>query len=297
MSPRIDHAVMLAIIVLFAAVAPGFAGATAETTEQLIVGVEQSGEDVTITVTQNASAVENASVTVEAENATYAGEGTYATDANGTVSFSAPAENVTVTIAASKGEQITTTTVDLLAVEDDGTLSVAVDQSDADVTVTVSDDGNAVVNASISVAALNNGSYAGEGEYTTDANGTVGLASPAENVTVEVTATKENASGTATAELVAVEAQEPEFENFGQRVSWFVHSLLDGDTEGGIGEMVSEFVKGNNPSNENRPDHAGPNADDHSKNKTAKGSNNGNGNDVDSDDDHPGKSKGKHKEK
>lgn len=133
-------------------------------------------------------------------------------------------------------------------------LTVEVAQDGGDVTVTVTGNGTAVENATVTVTALNNTSYAGDGEYATDANGTVSLPAPEENVTVEVTATKGDASGSTTADLVAVE-EEPEFENFGDRVSWFVHSLLGGD--GGIGDAVSEFVKNHNPSNDNKPEHAG----------------------------------------
>ncbi|WP_129114256.1 hypothetical protein [Halegenticoccus tardaugens] len=48
---------------------------------------------------------------------------------------------------------------------------------------------------------------------------------------------------------------------FGQRVSGFVAGLLgsgDDDAEGGIGQSVSEFAREENPSNDERPDHAGP---------------------------------------
>lgn len=142
-------------------------------------------------------------------------------------------------------------------------LAIEVAQDGGDVTVTVTGNGTAVENATVTVTALNNSSYAGDGEYATDANGTVSLPAPEENVTVDVTATKGDASGSTTADLVAVE-EEPEFENFGDRVSWFVHSLLGGDMEGGIGDIVSEFVKNHNPSNDNKPDHAGKDKQDKS---------------------------------
>ena len=282
MSPRIDHVVGMVLVVLLAAVAPGIAGATGESSGELVVGVDQSGENVAVTITQNGSAVENASVTVEAANVAYAGEGSYATDANGTVGLPVPTHNVTVTITAAKGNQSTAATVDLVGVQDDGELSVALDQFNSDVTVTVTDGASAVENASVTVAALNNGSYAGEGAYTTDANGTVSLSAPAENVTVEVTATKDNATGSITAELVAVE-EEREFDSFGQRVAWFVQNLIGGG-EGGIGDAVSDYVTSNNPGSDNKPDHAGK-SDASSANKSngggppehAKNDKNGNG--------------------
>lgn len=136
-------------------------------------------------------------------------------------------------------------------------LSVGVAQDGADVTVSVTANDTAVENATVSVTALDNSSYADAGEYVTDANGTVSLSAPEENVTVEVSAQKGNASDSITVDLVAVEGEDPEFDSFGQRVSWFVHSLLGDDTDGGIGQAVSEFVKSNNPSNDNKPDHAG----------------------------------------
>lgn len=143
------------------------------------------------------------------------------------------------------------------AISTDEQLLVGVTQDGTDVTVDVTANDTAVENASVTVEAVN-ATYAGEGAYVTDVNGTVSLPSPSENVTVEVTAEKANATGSTTVDLVAVEDDEPEFGSFGQRVSWFVHSLLgDEDTEGGIGQAVSEFVTSNNPSNDNKPDHAG----------------------------------------
>ena len=260
MSPRIDPAAIVAVAMVLAVAVSGVAGAATGTEEQLHVGVSQSGADVTVTVTANGTAVENASVTVST-NASYAGNGTYATDENGTVDLPAPSENVTVTVTATEGNRTAATTVDLIGV-DDTTLTVGVAQDGSDVTITVTDGDAAVENASVAVTALNNGSYADAGEYATGANGTVSLSAPEENVTVEVTADKGNATGSITADLVATEDDEPEFDSFGQRVSWFVHNLLgDGDSKGGIGQAVSEFVKSHNPSNDNKPDHAGKPAD------------------------------------
>lgn len=173
---------------------------------------------------------------------------------------------------------------------DDGdSLSIAVDQSGEHPVVTVTHNESAVANASVTVAATNNSSYAGDGEYTTDANGTVSLPAPEENVTVEVDATKGNASASTTVELLAADEDDdetPEFDNFGQRVSWFVHGLLDGDIGGGIGGLVSDFVTSNNPGADNKPDHAGPSGDRGPENSTAEG--NGHG----GPDDHPGNGNG-----
>lgn len=56
------------------------------------------------------------------------------------------------------------------------------------------------------------------------------------------------------------ESDDGEADAFGQEVSAFVHSLLEerDDSERGIGQQVSEFVRNNNPGADKRPDHAGP---------------------------------------
>lgn len=74
--------------------------------DSLEVGVEDAGNDgATVTVTRDESAVPNATVTVNVtdDNATYAGTGTYETDASGAVALPEPAENVTVAVTAAKG--------------------------------------------------------------------------------------------------------------------------------------------------------------------------------------------------
>jgi hypothetical protein len=134
-----------------------------------------------------------------------------------------------------------------------GNVAVGVDQAgNYEVTVTVTDDGTAVEGATVDVTS--DSAYAGTGSYQTDADGTVTLPAPAEPTTVTVTASGEG--WTTEPKTKALDARS--FANFGQRVSYFVHGLLDGtDTEGGIGQFVSEFVKKHNPSNDNKPEHAG----------------------------------------
>jgi len=134
-------------------------------------------------------------------------------------------------------------------------LDVSVSQAgNAGPTVTVTDNDTAVENASVTVDALDNGTYEAAGEtYTTDANGTVTLPEPEENVSVEVTATTGNATGSTTADLTV--AGENETASFGDRVSAFVQSLLSGNATG-IGQQVAEFVTENNPGN--APEWAGP---------------------------------------
>jgi hypothetical protein len=136
-----------------------------------------------------------------------------------------------------------------------GSLVVGVEDAGNDgATVSVTHNDTAVENASVTVAATNDSSYVGAGNYTTDENGTVALPEPEENVTVEVTAEKGNLSGTTTAELTAAELEENG--SFGQLVSSFVHEMLNaGGDDGPIGQIISDFVTSNNPGN--APDHAG----------------------------------------
>jgi hypothetical protein len=139
-------------------------------------------------------------------------------------------------------------------------LAVSVNQSaDGVPTVSVTDNGTGVTGANVTVAALENATYAGEGNYTTT-NGTVDLPIPEANVSVDVTAAFENATAATTANLTAPaeneSENETETESFGAEVSAFVNSLLSGDASGGIGHQVATFVLANNPGN--APDHAGP---------------------------------------
>ncbi|WP_458185746.1 hypothetical protein [Haladaptatus sp. NG-WS-4] len=107
---------ILAVALVLSVAAPAFAS-TGE--EGMTVGVSQS-DVVVVTVTQNGTAIENASVSVEAlNNSNYAGEGSYTTDANGTVSLPTPANNTTVEVAATKGNVSDSTTVSLLASEEE----------------------------------------------------------------------------------------------------------------------------------------------------------------------------------
>jgi hypothetical protein len=134
--------------------------------------------------------------------------------------------------------------------ETDG-LSVGVEQEDG-VTVSVVENGTAAENASVTVTALDNGSYAGEGTYTTDANGTVGLPAPSQNVSVEVVAEHGNLSATTTANLTVSdsggEAEDDEAEGpFGQEVSNFVSDVLEDDSVDNPGQAISEWVTENNP--------------------------------------------------
>lgn len=143
-------------------------------------------------------------------------------------------------------------------------LHVGVSQADdGSATVSVTQNESGVENASVAVEAVDNGTYAGTGDYTTDEDGTVGLPAPEENVTVEVTATAGNQTASTTADLLVANATEnetDEFDNFGAEVSSYVHELLgDENRTGGIGSAVAEFVTANNPGNAgNAPVDTGP---------------------------------------
>lgn len=249
MNPRNATVVALVLTLVVGLVAPAATTATAAS-EDLSVGVAQdeTGE-ATVTVTRNDTAVENATVTVESVDP-YAGNGTYETDANGTVTLPAPDENRTVEVTATAGNLTARTAVDLEAA-----LDVTVEQADdGTATVTVIRNNVTVENATVEVATVGNASYAGTGTYETDTNGTVSLPAPEEEVEVTVTATEGNDTAETTITLYTAQKSGA----FGQAVSDFVHSLL-GSGERGIGHEVSTFATANNPSNgQGPPDHAGP---------------------------------------
>lgn len=242
-----------ALLLVLSAVVP--AAATAEST--LSVGVDQDAHgDVTVIVTSNGTAVENANVSVDAENATYAGEGEYETDENGTVDLPAPEEDVTVRIDAECDCANGSTTVELLAPSLDVEAEQAADGTAA-ATVTYAITGEPVENATVNVTTVDaNATYAGVGSYETDENGSISLPAPDENVSVQLHAAADDLEGRTTIELLTVTEEEEMADSFGARVSAFVHSLLGGDRDGGIGHLVAEFVLENNPGN--APDHAGP---------------------------------------
>ena len=103
--------------------------ATVSTTLEAAPGFQLSvdqdpGETAIVSVTDNGSAVENASVnvTVDDENATYDGVGDYETDADGTVELPAPNETVTVDVTATDDDRTAWTTATLQAHDIDPTL-------------------------------------------------------------------------------------------------------------------------------------------------------------------------------
>lgn len=146
-------------------------------------------------------------------------------------------------------------------------LSVSVDQADdGSATVTVTENDTAVENASVGVETVDeNVTYDGEGNYTTDVNGTVGLPAPEQNVTINVTAEADNQTATTEADLTVAGNQTNETnetanatnESFGQAVSAYVFGLQnDSNKTGGLGPHLASWVVAHNPGN--APSHAGP---------------------------------------
>jgi hypothetical protein len=196
---RIKSLTVFVAVLLVAAAVPA---ASAATTSDVTVEQDGATGDVLVAVTDNGTAVENATVTVDGD-AGYADERTYRTDANGTVSLAQPEDTQNVTVVATDGNRTAETTV---LIEGDEDLSVDVTQaSDGSVTVGVERNGSAVPNATVEVSVAND-SYAAVGNYTTDENGTVGLAAPDENVTATVTVAEGDDETTRTVTLVAPEA-------------------------------------------------------------------------------------------
>jgi len=242
--------------------------------ESLDVSVEadDANDTVVAIVTQYGESVENASVQVNGTD--YAGNGTYQTDANGTVEVTEPTTTTNLTFVATADGLTAETTVAVEA--DDLDVSVSQDGNES-VTITVTEDGEPVENASVAV----DGNYTDAGEYETDENGTVDLSSPLQTVTVDVTAEYDGLTAETTVTLQGeVAADDP----FGQLVSSFVDRLKDTGSDGPLGQAVSDFVTENNPGNadDKRPDHAGPkNSDDADDEEDAPGNSanakNGNG--------------------
>ena len=225
--------------------------------ESLDVSAEQADDGSTaVIVTQYDEPVENASVEVVADSDV---AGNYTTDGNGTVTLEQPTDDVNATIVAADGNLTDETVVRLNGVP----LNVAIDQRDDGVFVTVTEDGESAGNVTVEVDA--DGDYSGTGTYETDTDGEVVRPLPSENVTVEVTATAGNETATTTVDLTVDFVQEDK--PFGLAVSQFVTALQSATVDGPPGQVISEFVVGNNPGNAGdapgQPDGAGAGAADH----------------------------------
>lgn len=254
MSQKHTTAIVVALLLVLAAAVP--ATAAAETT--LAVGVEQDDAGaVTVTVTDDGTVVDNATVNVSTvdENATYAGVGEYTTDENGTVSAPAPDEDVTVYVEAVQGDRTGNTTATLSAPSLDVEVASAPDGS-ANVWVTYAITGNPAALATVNVSTVDeNDTYEGAGEYTAGEDGTITLDPPEETVTLRLNASAGGVEGHTTTILQNASTVGETYDSFGAWVSAQVHILL-GSHDGGIGRMVADFVTKHNPGNP--PDNAGP---------------------------------------
>ncbi len=254
--------------------------------ESLDIGVDQSGDDVVVTVTQYGDAVEGANVTAAAadENETYDGAGEYVTDANGTVSLVAPSQSLNVTLNASYDNLTAEETVQF----DAANLSVSVSQlSDDSVLIEVFYQGDGVEGAAVDVS----GDYTYAGDYTTDANGTVELGAPVNNTTIDVTAEYDNMTASTSANLVVSGDDNPN-NDFAQMLVKYIE-FIKMENISVPGQYISDFVHEHNPSSADddagKKGH-GAQADDdseqgppdHAKNGKAKGHDKKqNGDDVD----------------
>ena len=186
----------LAMVALVGMLAVPTAAAAAA---DLSVGIEQSPEtgEAVVTVTENDTAVENATVTVTAESA-YAGNGTYETGANGTVVLPEPDAAASVTVTAGADNGTTSRTVEL--VPRAAGFGVTANQSgDGPTTVTVTQYDDPVANASVEVDTDTDSEVVGND--TTDANGTVTLPQPDTDVNATIEAAAGNRSATTTVAL------------------------------------------------------------------------------------------------
>jgi hypothetical protein len=195
MRPNRTVTVLLAMTLVAAAVVP--AAVSAAPTMQTDVEQDPNTGEATVTVTRNGTVVENATVEVTSESS-YPGTGNYTTDANGTVELPEPNETVRVNLTVIADGQTSTNSVELLPRE--ASLGVSVAQADdGTATVTVTQYGEFVENATVEVSA--DGNYSGEGTYLTNENGTVELQRPEETRNVTVTATYDGLSAETTAQL------------------------------------------------------------------------------------------------
>jgi hypothetical protein len=192
-------AATFAALLIVGAAAPASVAA-ADDEADLAIETTQSPEtgNATVVVTDNGTAVANATLIVESDD--YAGTGTYEADANSSVELPNPANTTEVELTAVTDGNATTTEVELVPLSE--SLDVSVEQADdGTATVTMTQYGAAVEDAAIAVNDLNETDYAGVGTYETDANGTVDLPAPANETTIEVSATSGDLSASTTAEL------------------------------------------------------------------------------------------------
>lgn len=136
-------------------------------------------------------------------------------------------------------------------------VDIAVDVDDTTYTVTVTHNGTAVNGSEVNVTPTDpNATYAGA-DGITDENGTVTFELPENETEVDITATFENHTATETFVLPGAN-ETADQEAFGQRLTAWLHNLLDPGNNTLLGQTVSEWVTANNPGAENRSDKANP---------------------------------------
>jgi hypothetical protein len=198
-------AILLAVVLVTTALSPVAVSAqeteTETTSPDITLTQDPATGNATVTVTNGSSPVEAAAVNVTS-GVTYAGEGTYTTDENGTVELPNPDQPVDVEADVTVDGTTTTETFALVPVED--SVDVALTQNDdGTVHLEATQYGDALAGAEVDVTATV--AYAGAGAYTTDENGTVELPEPADatELTAVVTAGDVEAIQTAAVEPIA----------------------------------------------------------------------------------------------
>ncbi|WP_372911707.1 hypothetical protein [Salinigranum sp.] len=198
-------AILLAVVLVTTALSPVAVSAqeteTETTSPDITLTQDPATGNATVTVTNGSSPVEATAVNVTS-GVTYAGEGTYTTDATGTVELPNPDQPVDVEVDVTVDGTTTTETFAFVPVED--SVDVALTQNDdGTVHLEAIQYGDALAGAEVDVTATV--AYAGEGAYTTDENGTVGLPEPANatELTAVVTAGDVEAIQTAAVEPIA----------------------------------------------------------------------------------------------
>ena len=231
-SKRRLAAVALSALLVLSVVGPAIAVAQTdeETDGSLSVDVRNSGDDVVVVVEDENGSVDGATVTVSAVEETDDEEETDNETAN----------NETDNEEGTDDEEADNETSD--------------DETMGDETEDGTSDNETTDNET-------DGGYAGEGTYTTGADGTVELPAPDDGVRLQVSV---DAGDRTTTSEVTVNGGVGV--PFGQRVALLVQQLLQGDGNVIIGQAMSEFVRGNNPGN--APADAGPPEDRGPDNKT-----------------------------
>ena len=191
-------ALTIAVVVALVGMAAFPMAATAVTDRSIVVEQEPETGEAIVTVADDGTAVENATVTVSSD-AAYAGNGTYDTDENGTVVLPEPNGTVSVEVNTSAENVTASTRAELVPRED--SLDVSAEQVDGgSTTVTVTRYDEPVEDASVVVAA--DGEIGGNS--TTDANGTVVLDQPEDDTNVTITATDGDRTAETVVELTGV---------------------------------------------------------------------------------------------